>query len=212
LPIRVRVPGDLPTIEWLRGLQARQADLREHENTPLADIRRWSAMAPGSQLFDSILVFENYPAAGPVEDKCDGLTIENFRSFERTHYPLTLVIGPRARIRLGAIYDTARLGKEAVSRMLGHLRTVLAEMIAAASHGRLRDLEVVSPEEARALTASAGAEYAGAGCLHERFEAEVERHGERIAVVCGRPGWARRAWWGCAWSGRWTWSWGSWRR
>ena len=41
---------------------AAQAGIFEHEHTPLYDIQRWAGQ-PGSALFDTLLVFQNLPAA-----------------------------------------------------------------------------------------------------------------------------------------------------
>ena len=46
--------------EWLRDLQAQNLASREHEHTPLYEIQRWAGKTQQG-LFDSILVFENYP-------------------------------------------------------------------------------------------------------------------------------------------------------
>ena len=60
LPL-VATPHPAQTVsEWLSDLQASNLEMREHEHTPLADIQRWSGHG-GEMLFDSLLVFENYP-------------------------------------------------------------------------------------------------------------------------------------------------------
>jgi non-ribosomal peptide synthetase component F len=46
--------------DWLRHLQEQNLALREHGWTPLYQIQRLAGHA-GQALFDSILVFENYP-------------------------------------------------------------------------------------------------------------------------------------------------------
>jgi len=46
--------------DWLREVQAIGLALREHEHTPLNDIQRWAGQG-GQTLFDTLLVFENYP-------------------------------------------------------------------------------------------------------------------------------------------------------
>ncbi|MDL2424677.1 condensation domain-containing protein, partial [Pseudomonas sp. BAgro211] len=60
LPI-VQAPDDAQRVgDWLRELQSFNLDVREFEHTPLYDIQRWAGQA-GQALFDSIIVFENYP-------------------------------------------------------------------------------------------------------------------------------------------------------
>ena len=57
------VDGALPQTKvgaWLRDLQDRNLSLREHDWTPLYEVQRLAGR-PGRPLFDTILVFENYP-------------------------------------------------------------------------------------------------------------------------------------------------------
>ena len=61
LPIRVVVnPGD-SLISWLQQLQNQELEIRQYEYSPLVEIQRWSEVPRDLPLFDSILVFENYP-------------------------------------------------------------------------------------------------------------------------------------------------------
>ncbi|MGD2115523.1 MAG: condensation domain-containing protein, partial [Acidobacteriota bacterium] len=55
LPVRVRIDGDERLAPWLRRLQERLVELRDHEQTPLAEVHRWSDVAAGEPLFESLL-------------------------------------------------------------------------------------------------------------------------------------------------------------
>ncbi|WP_414881050.1 hypothetical protein, partial [Pseudomonas brassicacearum] len=58
---------------WLQAVQAQNLALREFEHTALLDIQRWAGQG-GEALFDSLLVFENYPIAQALEQGApDGL-------------------------------------------------------------------------------------------------------------------------------------------
>jgi non-ribosomal peptide synthetase component F len=61
LPVRVRVRGQERVVEWLRELQAEQVELRQYEYSPLVAVQGWSEVERGRSLFESLLVFENYP-------------------------------------------------------------------------------------------------------------------------------------------------------
>ncbi|HEU0079335.1 MAG TPA: condensation domain-containing protein, partial [Longimicrobiaceae bacterium] len=61
LPLRARVSPGERVEPWLRALQERGAALREHQHTPLTEVQRWSGVPAGTPLFESLLVFENYP-------------------------------------------------------------------------------------------------------------------------------------------------------
>ena len=61
LPVRVAVDAAAPLLPWLAALQQRLALLRELEHCSLTEIQRWSAVPRGTALFDSLVIFENYP-------------------------------------------------------------------------------------------------------------------------------------------------------
>ena len=48
-------------LEYLQQLQTQQAEARRYEYTPLVQIQSWSEVPRGQALFETILVFENYP-------------------------------------------------------------------------------------------------------------------------------------------------------
>jgi amino acid adenylation domain-containing protein len=143
LPLCVRVPEAEPLVPWLRALQLQSAQLREHEHTPLAQIHKWSAI-PGSQpLFESIVVFENFPVdTGTAARDASGMamTVSGIRGFDKNNYPLTLVATPGSRLSLMAAYDPARFGAASIEALLRHLTTVLAGF----SAGEMRTVSDVS--------------------------------------------------------------------
>ncbi|MHC1548037.1 amino acid adenylation domain-containing protein [Phyllobacterium sp. K27] len=72
LPIFVDVPGDASVGPWLRDLQARNTELRAYEHTPLADLQQWTGRT-GDALFDTLVVFENYPVDQELRKADTGL-------------------------------------------------------------------------------------------------------------------------------------------
>ena len=79
LPVRVRVRGGRGVWEWLRELQGQQVEMRQYEYSPLAQVQAWSEVGAGRALFDTLLVYENYPAeragAGPGSGAGTGVRI-----------------------------------------------------------------------------------------------------------------------------------------
>ncbi|HEV7518677.1 MAG TPA: amino acid adenylation domain-containing protein, partial [Thermoanaerobaculia bacterium] len=59
LPARVRVDRRARLGAWLAEIQERQAEARQHEHSPLAQVQQWSEVGDGQPLFESILAFEN---------------------------------------------------------------------------------------------------------------------------------------------------------
>jgi len=127
LPLWVDVPADQPLGDWLRALQANNVALRQAEHTPLPSIQQWAGASFGT-LFDSLLVFENYPVDPALRDGSLGLQVASSESFERTHYPLTLGVLPGERIGLEWSWDTAKISASAVDILARAYAQVLAQL------------------------------------------------------------------------------------
>ncbi|WP_205314873.1 condensation domain-containing protein, partial [Nonomuraea lactucae] len=100
LPLRARVPSDVAFVDWLRELQDNQVALQRFEYTPLVDIQRYSAVPRGSSLFDSIMVFGNYPQEELPESAVaeDGV-FASVESLEQGNYPITFAVDLLERLR-----------------------------------------------------------------------------------------------------------------
>src|SRR5947209_20111801 len=59
-PVRADVDGASDVVGWLQQLQAAQAESRRFDFVSLAQMQTWSDLPGGVNLFDSIVVFENY--------------------------------------------------------------------------------------------------------------------------------------------------------
>ena len=64
LPVRIIIDHNKTLIEWLQNIQLHQIEARQYEYTPLVKIQSWSEIKPkGTPIFETLLVFENYPTA-----------------------------------------------------------------------------------------------------------------------------------------------------
>ncbi len=185
LPVRVQVSPDMPIAAWLRDLQAQLAQVRHYEYSSLAQIQGWSEVPRGLPLFESILVFENYPVDASLRERRWSLEIENIRSVEQTNYPVTVISGPGERLSLKVSYDCRRFDADAIRRMLGHL-SVLLEAVADDPSTSVAALPLLTDSERRQLLVEWNAgqmPYPSDRCVHELFEAQVERAPNATAVT-----------------------------
>ena len=101
VPTRIRIPagGVLP---WLRDLQQRQSDGRSFDHLALPRIQALSEVPAGEALFDSMVVFENYPVDESVAART-GVRVVEVRARRRHHLPLVPARPPgrAARLRPG---------------------------------------------------------------------------------------------------------------
>src|SRR5271166_2802 len=184
LPLRVSVPAEAKVAPWLRGLQERQLALQEFEYSALSDIQRWSEVPAGQPLFETLLAFENYPVDAAFSRRLGGLEPRAVRFVERNNYPLTVIILPGERLGIKVSYDTARLDRDAVERLLGHLRRALDAL--AESVTRLGAITIVSPDERAALlgpAAAAGSQDLRDGSLQTWFARQANLTPSAVAVT-----------------------------
>jgi len=190
LPARLRLSPERAPVAWLQEVQGQQAELRQYEHSALHQVRGWSEVPAGQPLFESILVFENYPLDAAVRDVAAGLGVRAVEVREQTSYPLTLVVEPGPRLNLRLSYDPRRFERPAMVRLLGHLESVLAALSAPMEDTvpTLGDLPLLSAAERHqvAVEWSAAPVPAPAGPpehLHELFAAWAVRTPEAPAVT-----------------------------
>jgi amino acid adenylation domain-containing protein/non-ribosomal peptide synthase protein (TIGR01720 family) len=182
VPCRVRTDPARPVLAWLRGIQDEQA--RRFDYASLAQLRARTDLPPGAALFESIVVFENYPF-DPDAVAVHGLRMHEVADVQPTNYPLTVVVYPADELAVTLDYDPARFDAATVRRLGGQVTHVLGEL-AADPDRRLGELPLLTPADRLVLeefnaTAAVTAESTVVGCLG-RWVASTP---EAPAVVCG---------------------------
>nr|WP_198151820.1 non-ribosomal peptide synthetase [Kibdelosporangium sp. MJ126-NF4]CEL19982.1 Siderophore biosynthesis non-ribosomal peptide synthetase modules [Kibdelosporangium sp. MJ126-NF4] len=131
VPARVSLAAGDTLADALGRLQDRQASTVEHQYVGLARLQRLAGLGP---LFDSLVVFENYPLGaigGPVGIEAD----------DATHYPVTLTLFPGERIGISLKYRTDCVTEADATRIL-RAYTGQIELCAAGLHQRIEGLPV----------------------------------------------------------------------
>jgi amino acid adenylation domain-containing protein len=130
LPMRVSMHEEAELVPWLREIQARQVELAPYDSSSLVQVQGWSEVPRGQPLFESIFVFENFPADPSLPDRARGLGVEAVQFLDQAHYPLDLTVVPGDDLSLRLGYDPGRFDASSIETMLGHLRTLLEGMAA----------------------------------------------------------------------------------
>jgi amino acid adenylation domain-containing protein len=212
LPIRLSL-GDVSVEECVRQAQALLAKVLRHEHAPLGLVQRCSAVGINIPVFNSILNYRR-PSRGVGRDKRstyaalaqganpnrdEQLTVEWFseeiegrqfiRFLERTNYPLTLSVddfgdGFRLVAQVQAPIDPQRI--------CSYMHTALEQIVGALESSPtapIRSLGVMPDAERHELLEgwnNTQADYPRDHCIHQLFEAQVERTPDAVAVVFER--------------------------
>lgn len=188
LPLRVARPtAEVPALELLQRLQARNVELRQHEHLPLAELQRLASVPAGEPLFESLFVFENVPLGGAVEEAVREFGITPLANRTHTNYPLTVVLLPGSELRLQFTFDSGLFTAADMRTLLGQFERLLLALIEAPERS-LEQLEPLAPDERERLLGWGR----GAAQPHwyqlpwiERFEAHAAAHPGRTVARCG---------------------------
>ncbi|MGH8613504.1 MAG: amino acid adenylation domain-containing protein, partial [Gammaproteobacteria bacterium] len=188
LPLRIKL-GEEGVEEAVRRTHGLLGELLHHEHAALALVQRCSAVPAPAPLFSALFNYrysrEDDPAA-PAEATRGWEGIELLDSEERTNYPLSMDVDDLGKgFRLTAQVQSPIEPQ----RLCGYMHTALKGIIDAletAPDSPVQAIDVLPELERRQLLIewnAMAAEYAQEQCIHQLFEAQVERAPEVVAVL-----------------------------
>ncbi|MFE6009054.1 amino acid adenylation domain-containing protein, partial [Streptomyces sp. NPDC056450] len=187
LPVRVTATPDQPVADWLRQIQDGQSESRRYEYMALSDIE--SDVPAGASLFDSLVVFENYPVDEAAAER-HGLGVRAAEAVESTNYALTLIASATGdRLDMTLAYDPALFDASTAERLSAQLGYAVTRLVAHAD-SQVGDIDLLGEAERAAVVGewSGGrvSESLGAGAsLVGIFGERVAAAPDSVAVQCG---------------------------
>ncbi|RWU21430.1 non-ribosomal peptide synthetase [Pseudomonas alkylphenolica] len=172
--------------QWLEQLQAYNLEVRDHEHASLADIQRWAGHS-GRSLFDSIIVFENYPVDERLEEVGQGrLQFGAAQGRDVTNYPMDLAVNLGETLSIEFLYLRNRFDAASVVQIRAAFETLLDALLAnpQATLGSLALLDA----PARQRLADANPLHPvvhDAPSLLEQIQVQCTAQPEATAVLCG---------------------------
>ena len=183
LPLRVSVEADTPVAEWMSRIQSSQLQSRQFEYASLAAIQKNCDTPAGTALFETIVVFENYPDVGTSHDQST-VAVDDVAFHEQSNYPVALLVVPGDEIELILVHDRARLGKTAAVRLLRHLENILLQFaeVPATPLGQIR---LITSRESDQILHEWNHSIAAPPerCLHELIEEKTRDNPSKLAVI-----------------------------
>jgi amino acid adenylation domain-containing protein len=184
LPLRVVLNPDSRVIDWLKNIQAKMVESRQYEYSPLYEIQSWSDIPAGTALFDSILIFENYPVERALEEQSFSLKIDDLLSFEQTNYPINIISSPGDRLPVKISFDMKIFDKLEIEKILKHLKTIILGFVNNPLN-ILAHISMIDEEEENKLLEigrNSGVKANDPGCVHQLFEQIADKYPHQIAV------------------------------
>ena len=182
VPLRVRLDAAVAVGAQCRALQRDAATLRDHGYLGHAQLR---ALGGVGEMFDSLLVYENFPLGGMAaggELAGAGLTFRPAALESLTHFPVVIaahMAGSELVVQMEVI-DGA-LGV-ATAATLGRRVTATAQRLLQSWERPLREVSVLLDDEAAPLRGVDAATPPAPLSIHARFAAIAERMPDNLAV------------------------------
>ncbi len=115
VPIAVEDRQNVSLLEWMNELQKQIQDSSRHGHISNRKILQAANIDSGTTLFDSIVVFMNYPKESVETQKCKFL---DSKYDEHSHYPFALLIVPGETLEVIVIHDRSHIHNELADHLL----------------------------------------------------------------------------------------------
>lgn len=191
LPVRMRVDDNVPIADWLKQIHAEQIEMRQYEYSSLVDVQACSEIRHGAPLFESLVIFENYPGGkdpNQSSKKQGGSSSGKFSRTlapkERTNFPLGILAAPGKEFLIRITYDQTRFNHDTISRIMDHLKVILTGMVLESSKTLGMLTLLTEAERNRVLVEwnSNISQIPDNLCAHRLIEDQAEKRPDAVAL------------------------------
>ncbi|WP_414754485.1 amino acid adenylation domain-containing protein [Anabaena sp. CCY 9910] len=149
LPMRLLVTSQASLWSWLKEIQEQNFTQRDYEYCSQGQIHEWSEVPGSLPLYESLLVFQNYPVDPSVIQSANH---ENQQSQDRsigaqTKYALTILVSPTSQLEFRIIYQRSRYDHPAINLILEHFQALLNSIVDLPEQRLATLIARISPEQ-----------------------------------------------------------------
>jgi amino acid adenylation domain-containing protein len=187
VPIRVKLSKELSILDCLKELRSHWVQIREFEQTSLADIQRWSSVSSTVPLFNSLVIYERQNWTTSLSEQGGQWQNRRFNIFIQSNYPLILHAYENPEMILNIRYNPCYLESSVAKHMLEHL-TLILEKISLEPSQKVSDLQFLTDNEKSQILYdwnSTNTSYPRDTCLSKLFELQAEKKPDALAATFG---------------------------
>ena len=155
--------------------------------TALVNIKKYSEIDNKDELFDSIVVIENYPLDNIVMKKEGKLSFDSYSMSEINSFDLTLGVTLFEDIEICFTYNKDVFTDEDIKILARHLNCIMMDIIDNPNND-IQDIDILSKLEKEKILYEFNdleVEYEKDKTISCLFEEQVERTPNNIALICG---------------------------
>lgn len=189
IPVVVDASPQQGLHDWLNTLHHQHMDRDSHSHLPLTAIQNLLDLPPGESLFDSLLVFENYPIeANTFTCQNEALfQVSDFQVYEAANYALSVMaalVAGELHVKFAGLPNG--YSEEALQQLGCQLFTILDSMADSDANTLVGDLQLLTEAQRRHLQYALNdtqVAYPSLSCVHAQFEQQVELNPDALALV-----------------------------
>lgn len=186
-PVRFNARAALSVAQCARNLQDDLYRIAPHEATPLYEIKRYLDLKQRGDLFNTLVVIENYPL--PTDGLQNSpLSVVDYTFSEANHYDLTLSVEAFDDLVFTVIYRQATFESWFIGRLLRHLTTLVRTIVHGGLEQQLADLCMLDEAERKRIVVDFNdttRDFPRDRTVVDFFEDQVARRPHAVAVTCG---------------------------
>ncbi|NOU89219.1 amino acid adenylation domain-containing protein [Paenibacillus sp. LMG 31460] len=191
IPVRISYQDEQSFGSLLAEAQRNALASEANHFVPLYEIQ--SQNGHKQDLFDHILIFENYPVAKELQNNgwegALGFVINDVHVEEQTNYPLNIVVAPGAELLIKLSFNAAVYAVEWMNSIEGHMKQIIAQVVAD-PHMLPKHIQIVTEQEKQQILYSFNdteIRYPQdqEQTLHALFEQQAIKTPDQTAIVCG---------------------------
>lgn len=176
LPLVFVHNDELSFVCQIKDMQKLINDANDKSNVNLVDLQ-----SKGKRLFDSLLVYENYPPSKHAAT----IKYENMREVAKADYPLVLIAYEKEQALMVRLQYAGELFSQEIISLLLNKLLFFIEQIADPSK---KFLNYLRPEEYQRIVIDYNKtekDYAGSKIVHKIFEEQASTNPNSVALTCG---------------------------
>ena len=168
IPLRIKRSPDKLLLPWLHQIQEEWKTIQTYSQVPLSQIQKWTDIPLGILMFETLLVLEDLGQSTVLPD-----------------YPVTVGVKIEPEFTFQVRYDRNRFKETTITRLLGHLQTLLESLITNPDQS-LASLPILTTAERHQLLVewnNTQIDYPSEQTVHQIFAEQVAKTPDKIAII-----------------------------
>ena len=167
IPIRLKLKFDTKICDLIDQVNSLLIDGKEHQYTSIVNIMSAAKIKSIKDLFQSVIVVQNYPLNRLLFENNKNLNIELYSKFDMTDFPITLGLTIFNGIEIDVRYHSNMFSQIDIENIVNSLRIIINEIITSNDEKNISQIVLVDYEKKNQVLNNINANKQKLYCLKE---------------------------------------------